>query len=392
MPRTNSFAAMDTPYRFVDHFIRTFGPRRAGSEAEKLAQQYVAEELDTFCDRVEVQPFMDALTAKFSSLRIFCVLFWSALLLPVVSVPLAFAVAAVNAVLYVGHFVMYRNWLDFLFPKKESRNVSGIIEPTGEVRRTLLFAGHMDSTPEFIWWYWFKDWGIRMMLVAGISFALLPIFYLVAMMMDMEVWMSVGWWIFVALSPLALTFFFIHGERVVDGAQDNLSGVAVAHAVGKRLAAERLQHTRIVVVSFGSEETGLKGSGAFVKHYRQQLEATPHFLINLDGMLDIDNMFIIKAEPSIPATHDKGVIAKVSAAFVRNGLEPKLGTIPVGATDASSFSRNGLSAMSIVGLPMDRLHPTYHTRLDTIDCLTPATLDRMVDILVDLAKDWDAND
>jgi hypothetical protein len=179
---------------------------------------------------------------------------------------------------------------------------------------------------------------------------------------------------------------------VIVGASSPQVGVAVAHAVGKRLAAERLQHTRIVVVSFGSEETGLKGSGAFVKHYREQLEATPHFLINLDGMLDIDNMFIIKAEPSIPASHDKRVIAKVSAAFVRNGLEPKLGTIPVGATDASSFSRNGLSAMSIVGLPMDRLHPTYHTRLDTIDCLTPATMDRMVDILVDLAKDWDAND
>jgi acetylornithine deacetylase/succinyl-diaminopimelate desuccinylase-like protein len=383
---------MDTPYRFVDHFIRTFGPRRAGSEAEKLAQHYVAQELDTFCDRVEVQPFMDALTAKFSSLRIFCLLFWSALLLPVVSVPLAFAVAAVNAVLYVGHFVMYRNWLDFLFPKKESRNVSGIIEPTGEVRRTLLFAGHMDSTPEFIWWYWFKDWGIRMMLVAGISFALLPIFYLVAMMMDMEVWMSVGWWIFVALSPLALTFFFIHGERVVDGAQDNLSGVAVAHAVGKRLAQARLSNTRIMVVSFGSEETGLKGSAAMVERFGKELRATPHHLINLDGILDIDNMFVIESELSIGVTHDKALAARVAEAFERNGLPPKLGTIPVGGTDASSFSRNGLSAMSIVGLPMDRLHPTYHTRLDTIDCLTPATLDRMVDILVDLAKDWDAND
>lgn len=392
MPLARSFAAMDTPYRFVDHFIRTFGPRRAGSEAEKLAQHCVAQELDTFCDRVEVQPFMDALTAKFSSLRIFSLLFWSALLLPVVSVPLAFTVAAINAVLYLGHFVMYRNWLDFLFAKKESRNVSGIIEPAGEVRRTLLFAGHMDSTPEFIWWYWFKDWGIRMMLLAGLSFALLPVFYLVALVMGSEVWMSGIWWVFVALSPLALTFFFIHGKKVVNGAQDNLSGVAVAHAVGKRLAAEKLKHTRIMVVSFGSEETGLKGSGAFVKHYREQLEATAHFLINLDGMLDIDNMFIIKAEPSIPAKHDKAVIAKLSAAFQRNGLEPKLGTIPVGATDASSFSRHGLAAASIVGLPMDRLHPSYHTRLDTIDCLTPATLDRMVDILVDLAKDWDAND
>jgi Zn-dependent M28 family amino/carboxypeptidase len=179
---------------------------------------------------------------------------------------------------------------------------------------------------------------------------------------------------------------------VVDGAQDNLSGVAVAHAVGKRLAQARLSNTRIMVVSFGSEETGLKGSAAMVERFGKELRATPHHLINLDGILDIDNMFVIKSELSIGVTHDRALVARVAEAFERNGLPPKLGTIPVGGTDASSFSRNGLSAMSIVGLPMDRLHPTYHTRLDTIDCLTPATLDRMVDILVDLAKDWDAND
>lgn len=384
-----SFAAMDTPYRFVDHIIRSFGPRRAGSEAERRAQQFVAEQLDTFCDRVEVQPFLDALTAKFSSLRLFCALHWAALVLPVVSVPLALAVSALNAVLYVGHFVMYRNWLDPLFPKRESRNVAGIIEPTGEVRRTLLFAGHMDSTPEFIWWYWFKDWGIRMMVVAGLSMVLLPLYLTIALVLGWEVWNGGLWWGFVVTAPLGLTFFFIHGNRVVDGAQDNLSGVAVAHAVGKRLAAQRLRHTRIMVVSFGAEETGLKGSGAFVRHYHAELTAVPHHLINLDGILDIDHMHIIRSEPSIPASHDPALIERTSAAFTRHGLPPKQGTIPVGATDASSFSRNGLSALSIVGLPMDRLHPTYHTRLDTIDCLTPATMDLMVDVLVDLATEWD---
>jgi len=380
---------MDTPYRFVDHFIQTFGPRKPGSEAEKQAQQFLAKELNTFCDRVEVQPFVAALTAKFGSLRIFSLLYVVALVLPVVSLPMALAVAAVNAVVFMGHFVMTGAWLDFLFPKQESCNIVGTIEPTGPARRTLLFAGHMDSTPEFIWWYWFQDWGIRMMMVSGVSFLLLPIYYSVAWPLEAEVWLSGPWWAFVAASPFALTFFFIHGTRVVDGAQDNLSGVAVAHAVGKRLAKNRLNHTRVLVVSFGAEETGLKGSAALVEHFGKELRATPHHLINLDGILDIDNMFVIKSELSIGVTHDKALVARVAEAFERNGLPPKLGTIPVGGTDGSSFSRNGLSAMSIVGLPMDSLHPTYHTRLDTIDHLVPATLDRMVDVLVDLATTWD---
>ncbi|MCF8256732.1 MAG: Zn-dependent exopeptidase M28 [Flavobacteriales bacterium] len=383
---------MDTPYNFVSHIIGVHGPRRAGSQAEKLAQHFLAEELNTFCDRVEVQPFVAALTAKFGSLRIFSLLYVAALMLPVLSLPLALAVAAVNGAVFMGHFVMTGTWLDFLFPKEESCNVVGTIEPTGPARRTLLFAGHMDSTPEFIWWYWFKDWGIRMMMVSGVSFLLLPIYYAVAWPLGAEVWLSAPWWGFVAASPFALTFFFIHGTRVVEGAQDNLSGVAVAHAVGKRLAKERLSHTRIVVVSFGAEETGLKGSAAMVERFGKELQATPHHLINLDGILDIHNMFVIRSELSIGVTHDNALVARVAEAFERNGLPPKLGTIPVGGTDASSFSRNGLSAMSIVGLPMDSLHPTYHTRLDTIDCLTPSTMDRMVDVLVDMAHDWDSKE
>lgn len=49
---------------------------------------------------------------------------------------------------------MYRDVLTN-FPGKlqTSSNVEATIEPTGEVKSTLIFSGHMDSTLEYRWWY-----------------------------------------------------------------------------------------------------------------------------------------------------------------------------------------------------------------------------------------------
>lgn len=381
---------MDTPYRFVGHFIDTFGPRRAGSEAETKAQHYLADELRSFCTSVAVEPFDAALRAKFRSLRWFTAGFAVALVLPYWSVTAALIVALLNAVLYVFHFVLFHAVLDPLFPKLRSHNVIGEIEPDGPAESTLIFSGHMDSTPEFIWWYWFKGWGARMMVFAGFSWLLLPLFYAVALVADFTVWMSIPWWVFVALSPLSLAFFFIHGKRIVPGAQDNLSGVAVAFEVARRLAgSDPLQRTRIRVVSFGSEECGLKGSGAYATRYKQQLQDERAHIINLDGILDIDNMFVIQREVMAMQTHHRPLIDTLLDAFERHGLPRKPGTIPIGGTDASSFSARGIPATSIVGLPMGQLHPTYHTRLDTLDCLDPVTMDQMSAVLVDFARTWD---
>jgi aminopeptidase YwaD len=230
------------------------------------------------------------------------------------------------------------------------------------------------------------------MVFAGFSWLLLPLFYAVALAADFNVWMSIPWWVFVALSPLSLAFFFIHGKRVVPGAQDNLSGVAVAFEVARRLAnGDRLQRTRIRIVSFGSEECGLKGSGAYATRYKQQLKDEGAHVINLDGILDIDHMHVIQREVMAMQTHHRPLIDTLLDAFERNGLPRRPGTIPIGGTDASSFSARGIPATSIVGLPMGQLHPTYHTRLDTLECLDPVTMDRMSSVLVDFAKCWDRN-
>jgi hypothetical protein len=380
---------MDSPYLFVAHFIERFGPRKAGTSAETNAQHYLGEQLRTFCDDVAVEPFSAALRAKFRSLRFFTFGFVAALIIPYWSVSVAVLVALVNAVLYLYHFVLFHNVLDGLFSKQLSHNTSGTVEPQLKPERTLIFTGHMDSTPEFIWWYWLKNWGARIMIIAGLTWLTLPVYFLIAWLMDWSVFGSIGWWTYVALAPLSLVFFFIHGKRVVDGAQDNLSGVAVAYEVVRQLASRKLQHTRVRFVSFGAEECGLKGSAAYAVRHREHLIQENAQVINLDGILDIGNMYVLDGERLPMQTHDKALVTSLLNAFERNELPRKSGTIPIGGTDATSFTARGIAATSIVGLPMGSLHPTYHTRLDVLECLDPNTLDRIAEVLVDFACELD---
>ena len=381
---------MDSPYAFVGHFIARFGPRKAGSEAETQAQHHLAEHLRSFCDGVRVEPFDAALGAKFGSLRWFTLGYLAALALPFWEPWAALAVAALNTAAFLFHFVFFHAVLDPLWPKRRSHNVVADLEPSGPAERTLIISGHMDSTPEFIWWWWLKGWGARMMVGAGFSWLLLPMYYSFALAMGWPIAGSAGWWVFVALAPLSLAFFFIHGRRVVDGAQDNLSGVAVAVEVVRRLSqGEQLQRTRVRVLSFGAEECGLKGSAAYAKRHKHDLRAENAHVINLDGILDKDHMHVI-ARTDGPATAPRPADRCTAGAFRGERPAAQAGTIPIGGTDASSFSFHGIPATSIVGLPMGQLHPTYHTRLDTLDCLDPATMEHMSAVLVDFARCWDA--
>ena len=137
---------------YINDVISRFGGRYFGSEQEKQAQLYTADVLRKYCDKVEVEEFQSALEGHFQSLKIFCLVYVLVLVLMKVDVRIAGPLGIANSILFLGHFVTYRHWLDFLFPKKPSWNVIGDIEPTGEVRDTLIVAGHIDSVKEFKWW------------------------------------------------------------------------------------------------------------------------------------------------------------------------------------------------------------------------------------------------
>ena len=373
---------------YINDIITRFGGRYFGSKQEKEAQLYTADILRKYCDKVEVEEFQSALEAHFQSLKIFCTVYVLVLVLLKIDVRVAGIVGIVNSILFMGHFVTYRHWLDFLFPKKPSWNVIGDIEPTGHVRDTLIIAGHIDSVKEFKWWYRLKHTGAMFTVMAGFSITLLGIYALLGIFIHAG-WYGYGWWLFVLLAPLQIVFFDMHGPDVVHGASDNLTGVAMAVEMAKVFSEKRLKNTRLRLISFGSEEAGLRGAWAYSHDHKQQLLEEKAFLYNIDTIKDTEHLTIGTSEVNTLVFYKKEHIDMVEKAFIDVGVPVKKLPLSVGASDGSAFHINGIPAICVIGMDSGKLDPAYHTRLDVIECINPKALETMKKVLIRFVENWD---
>ncbi len=380
---------------FIETIIGRFGGRLAGSSAEKAAQEFVKAHFDSLGAVAEIQPFKAALTAKFLALKLFTIVFFVSMALYWVSLPAAALLALLNGVLFFGHFLTYRNWLDFLYPQMESSNVHATLEPQGEVKRTIVVAGHIDSVREFQWWYHLKNVGGLLTIAAGALFVLQGIVLLVLWLAGVT-WGDWVWLTLAILSPATFSMYAMHGKQVVDGAMDNLTGVALAVEMAKVFADKSkpgrstLQHTRLRLVSFGSEECGLRGSSAYAVQNREQLIKENALLVNIDTIKDTEHLSIIKSEVNTRVTYNKALVAALNQAFVDSGVAVKHINLSVGATDGSAFGIHNLPAVSVIGMNSSSFDPCYHTRLDKLENLNPEALNVFKGVLVNFIEGWDS--
>ena len=86
---------------------------------------------------------------------------------------------------------------------------------------------------------------------------------------------------------------------------------------------------------------------------------------------------------------DKGLVNKVEKAFQSVNIFYKKGALPMGGTDAIPFQQKGIPSLSIIGMNMKSLDPTYHTRLDTIDNVDQTALDNVKAALIEFVRQWD---
>ncbi len=373
---------------FIKEVISKFGGRYFGSEQEKNAQLYTKSIFEKYCNKTELTPFNSALEAHFQSLKLFCVVYVFTLIIFLFSIPVATVLSVVNTILFLGHFVTYRHWLDFLFADKTSYNVIGDVEPMETALSTIIIAGHMDSVKEFKWWYKLKQTGAVLSVIAGLLFPLLSIFMVAAFFVNTE-WVHYAWWFFILTSPILIVYFNMHGDQVVDGASDNLTGVAMAVEMAKVFSENRLKNTRIRCISFGAEEAGLRGSWAYAKVNRAQLISEKAFLINLDSIKELKHLTIVTRETDTLVNFSQVHIEKLEHSFRAMKVPVIKLPLNIGATDASAFRRMDLPALSIIGLDSKKLDPIYHTRLDNMDNLDGVAMEALKKVLVHFITNWD---
>ena len=386
----------------ITHICSEFGPRECGSEAEKKAQEYMADILKGFTDNVTREKF----EANPRAFMAFVPIAGGLLLgstaanligafkknkAAAVSVPLLGA--ALGSV--IGEFALYKQPLDPLFKKAESGNVVAVRKATGETKRRIIISGHTDSAPEWTYTYKLGSKGVVSVAgygVAGLVYDIISTAVSLGSKNDsLKKKLALGQLAFVP--GFAALFAFTNSKKFVDGASDDLSGCFVANSVMKFLSENniRFENTEVVALLAGGEECGLRGTKAYFKAHPELLnDGVETIFVGFDTVRDAEYMMIYEKDLNGLVKLDKNACALMKNAAAKCGEDVPLGAIPLGSTDAAAAAQAGIKAASFVAMdPAPARY--YHTRLDTADNLCPDTISKGVEIALQTLFDFDEN-
>ncbi len=389
---------------FIRRIIDRCGPRLPGSEEENRAAGIIADEFMSVTGNAVVEEFsyaakacigaIPAIGAGLMMAGIF--FFW----FPLVTLILTAALL----IFAVPQIILYREWFDPLFPKSTSRNVYSIIDPPGGakyVRATLVLSAHIDSSwhcPPFAE----KSHLARYKLNYGVISAIMLLLLSAARLGGTEFlgllpWSM--WWTMLMVPLLYPGFYFLFRYLVYDksvaspGAMDDLSGIAVTLGLAKIYRAQRKKrprNIRILLVAFGAEEAGLRGSRAFIRQHRNDLLAGDVWVLNVDGVADKDEFLCIEGEAWQMVRYDREYVKTVESLMKEMGLRYTRWIMDAGGTDGAEFAKAGITK-AITVVAQDRTpRSNYHTRYDTLEHLDPEAMRLMNDLCMGIIEKIDA--
>lgn len=387
----------------IKNICKNIGPRAPGGESEKKAQEFVSKELEKYCDTVDIEEFPVHPNAFLGWVPICSYLMIVAAVLFFLGLGIISLVITLVALSFVlGEFILYKPMLDPFFKKKTSRNVVGVRNPSGQVKRRIIFSGHIDSSKE---WRFTHLGGAKLLtsiiVMAVIGFIIglvLPIIAIIkgqgfapSLSMYEDPFLKVLGFVFLAYIPLFFTFsFFINGKRTVMGANDNLTGAIASVAVAQFMQANdiRFENTEVRVLVTGSEEVGLRGAKAYCKRHFEECQEVETVFCNSDTLKDLDFIAIYDRDLSSTVQNDKKVCALIKQAGATAGIDLPYKPVYFGASDSAAMSQAGLSSATLAA--MDPAPPRYyHTRRDTDKILEPKSIEAGLNILLETAFLYD---
>lgn len=366
----------------ITHIIKTFEKRSPGSEGEKQACEYMADVLknDCGCDRVEVEPFKEN-PGSFYGWIYFTITFVLIAIAAFFYMPLLSVVLiALGLIIVLIQFGFYKKLIDRFFPEKTGHNVTALKICTGDVKRRIIFNGHPDAA-----WEWPVNYALGGVgfeahaVICGIGavyYMVISILYMVKHGVSAGVVDTSDVLFKFALGGLAFVPFLVglywmwNKNRIVDGANDNLSGCYMGIAILKALKDEGIEfeNTEIGVILTGSEEAGLRGAKAWCEEHKGDFDDVPTFIFSYDTIHDPKFLMANYRDLNGTVKADKDVSDLFMEAAKELGIPCKKGWVPPlgGATDSAAFAQAGFRATGITGLN-HKLESYYHTRRDTYD-------------------------
>lgn len=374
----------------TDKIIKLFGPRLAGTKASLDTADYLYEDAKRYSDKVFKEDFYINKGAFLGWIKILVLSYVIGFVALIFNYPLVNIVLMVLSVLIlILQFILYLPIIDFLFPKRKARNVYGVIEPKGDVKRQIIISGHHDSANIFNFFiHQPKLYALR--VTGSILFVVLSlILSTISFIIKNNTLIFVSTIIIGLGLLLVLQMWFFKSKKGTPGAGDNLASSQIAFQLGKYFynlkgSKDELKHTRIIFASFDAEEEGLRGARAFVKKHEMMLKDTKTYVLNIECLYNENEMFFLTSDiNNTVKLSDKLADDLISIANSKNIKIYKQNIkVLTGGTDAGEFGKKNISATTIMGMPWsnDNRSLAYHTPNDTVDNVSLGAVRNTIDI------------
>lgn len=298
-----SVSLSDEAWETLFDLYQDLGARPAGSEASEAAAKAIKREFD--------RQVPDAKLSKFRVVpRLWLCLSTTAVIVSIaMSAFTAFGLPYVGIVLAAGFVFLAvlelscgNGILRRIYPSAKGTNLHAVIDPVGEVKRTVVFTAHHDSAPvelkettnELLLKNYYLSF-VSLVVSAVYSFAALCV-ELARGYVVMPNMPCIGDIVMIGVSIL----FLIPQFRVIwnrkrapftGGAGDDLSGVSVVIELLRYFRKEPMNGTRLVFASFDGNECGAQGAAAWYAENKSLL-INPVSL-NFEGLYDAEDLVFL---------------------------------------------------------------------------------------------------
>jgi len=371
--------------------------RRAGSEVEQQAAEWIAARLERAGASAHVEPeqFYDGYAPQLLPLAVAGVAAGVVALRGRRLMPAAIAAAA-SAAIVDDASNGPRLWRKLVAAKRPTWNV---VAETGDRdgATTLVVLAHHDAAPTgHVFDQSFQKWlGRRFPKLIARTDTSLPVWWPVAAGPALVAagaaagarrLLAVG----TALSGLTVALGAeIARSDVVPGANDNLSAVAALVALAERLSVAPVPGMRVLLVSCGAEEVVQGGIYGFAARHFPALDPRRTFCLNLDT-IGSPELIMVEGEGPFRMERYPGADFRdlIAVAARRTGKPLRRGLLARSSTDAVIPARAGYPTATFASWePASKVLSNYHLMSDTPENLDYGTIARAVTIIHAVVED-----
>jgi hypothetical protein len=308
---------------------------------------------------------------------------------------IAFAGLAIALFAFIAQFLFYWPLLDPLFPARKGFNISGSIEPEGEVSQQVIVSAHHDAAYVFHILDRLPKLYTPLMAIGVLLLVVATLISLVASIMSLF-GALLPQWIAIALlvgGVFEIPYLFFTTSQVVPGAGDNMIAVAIAAGTGRIFGEAKtggnnpLNHTRLILASFDAEECGLRGARAYIRAHGDELLKTKTYVLNMDTIYQVKALNFMDADlnSTVKLSHEMAQQCVDIAGSM--GYKAAISRMSPGggSTDAAAFGEAGIEATNLAAMSFNikdfEQGFVYHTPRDISKYIEPEAVEASLKVI-----------